>query len=177
MASSGAIEAFEPAPTTIGLVEFARQAHEEAIEEHEQALEIFARAMSSCPCAKGVERRKCTCKNFEKVAAEGGSIFREALYTCHCDVGRTFSKCDNVYHIQALDLQTSSFEAVGKLDHAASNAEWMLELAPRLPDGYLRLGNIARLQKKDEYAWKVYTAGIEANEETALDSSPKLQVR
>ncbi|CCE29381.1 uncharacterized protein CPUR_03074 [Claviceps purpurea 20.1] len=148
---------------------------DDGIKGHEQALKLFTRAMNSCPCAKGVERRKCTCKNFEKIAAEGGSIFREALYTCHCDVGRTFSKCDNVYHMEALDLQISTFEALGKIDHAMNNAEWMLELAPRLPDGYLRLGNIARRQKKDEFAWKVYTAGIEANEETALDSSPKLQ--
>ncbi|CCE29380.1 uncharacterized protein CPUR_03073 [Claviceps purpurea 20.1] len=175
MGSSSTLEALEPAPTTIGLVEFARQAHEEAIEEHEQALEMFASALNSCSCAKGVERRKCTCKNFEKVAAEGGSIFREAMYTCHCDVGRTFSKCDNAHHMRALDLQITTFEALGKLEHAINSAEWMLELAPRLPDGYLRLGNIARRQQKDEYAWKVYTAGIEANEETSLASSPKLQ--
>ncbi|KAG6164853.1 hypothetical protein E4U11_000859 [Claviceps purpurea] len=175
MSSFRAFEASEPAPTTINLLESGRQAHDDGIKGHEQALKLFTRAMNSCPCAKGVERRKCTCKNFEKVAAEGGSIFREAMYTCHCDVGRTFSKCDNVYHMEALDLQISTFEALGKIDHAMNNAEWMLELAPRLPDGYLRLGNIARRQKKDEFAWKVYTAGIEANEETALDSSPKLQ--
>ncbi|KAG6151197.1 hypothetical protein E4U11_007973 [Claviceps purpurea] len=176
MSSFRAFEAHEPAPTTIDFVEFGRQAHEDGIKEHEKALELLTRAMNNCPCAKGVERRKCNCKNYGQVAAtQGGSIFREAMYTCHCDVGRTFSKCDNVYHIQALDLQISSFEALGKLDNAIKNAEWMLELAPRLPDGYLRLGNIARLQDKDEYAWKVYTDGIEANEETAMDSSPMLQ--
>ncbi|KAG6156418.1 hypothetical protein E4U11_005619 [Claviceps purpurea] len=67
------------------------------------------------------------------------------------------------------------YEALNKLDRAKKDAEWMLELAPRLPDGYLRMGNIARLQKNDEYAWKMYTAGIEATKETAVGSSPKLQ--
>ncbi|KAG5948673.1 hypothetical protein E4U58_002114 [Claviceps cyperi] len=64
-----------------------------------------------------------------------------------------------------------------KLELAMKDAEWILELAPRLPDGYLRAGNIACLQKKEEYAWKMYTAGIEANKDMVVDSSPTLQVR
>lgn len=159
--------------------------------------------MRNCPCARGVKRDRCTCKNYEKVAAEGGSIFKEAMYTCSCDVGKTFSKCNNVHHIQALDFRAATFEALDKLDRAMKDAEWILELAPRLPDvkqscilfrtaffrelrsfadvsrlqGYLRLGKIARLQKNHEYAWKIYTAGIETNKENAIGSSPKLQVR
>ncbi|KAG6156417.1 hypothetical protein E4U11_005618 [Claviceps purpurea] len=76
---------------------------------------------------------------------------------------------------KALNSRARIYEDLGKLDRAKKDAEWMLELAPRLPDGYLRLGKIARLQKNDEYAWKMYTAGIEANKETASGSSPKLQ--
>ncbi|CCE33268.1 uncharacterized protein CPUR_07192 [Claviceps purpurea 20.1] len=140
-----------------------------------RALGLFTRAMKSCPCARGVKRDRCTCKDFEKVAAQGGSIYREAMGICHCEVGRTFSKCDNVYHIQALHLRAATFEAMGKFGHAMKDAEWILELAPQLPDGYLHLGDIALLQKNDEYAWKMYTAGIEATKESSVDSSPKLQ--
>lgn len=90
--------------------------------------------MRSCSCARGVRRDRCTCKNFEKIAAEGGSIFKEAMYNCKCEIGRTFSKCNNIHHIQALDFRAATFEALDKLDRAMKDAEWILELAPRLPD-------------------------------------------
>ncbi|CCE33864.1 uncharacterized protein CPUR_07792 [Claviceps purpurea 20.1] len=175
MSSDCASEAFESESTMRDLIESGRQARENAIKMHEHALELLNKAMDSCPCARGIERRRCTCKNFEKVAAEGGSIFREAMFTCHCDVGKTFGKCDNVDHIQALDLQATTFEALGKLDHVVKNAEWILELAPQLPDGYIRLGNLARLQKNNKYACELYAAGIEVNKEIAADLPPKSQ--
>ncbi|CCE31692.1 uncharacterized protein CPUR_05546 [Claviceps purpurea 20.1] len=165
--------AFDSEPSMADLIESGRQLH--AAKKYRRSLVLFARAMGSCPCAGGARRVKCTCKNFEHVAAQGGSIFREAMYTCHCEVGKTFSKCDNEHHILALDLRAASFEAMDKLVHAMRDAEWILELAPRLPDGYLRVGRIAQLQKNDEYAWKMYSAGIEANKESAVGSSPKLQ--
>ncbi|KAG5973360.1 hypothetical protein E4U58_005276 [Claviceps cyperi] len=165
--------AVEMEPTMSDMIDSGRYAY--AAKKYKRALVLFRSAMMRCPCARGVKRDRCNCKNYEQVAAHGGSIFREAMYTCHCDVGRTFSKCDNARHIQALDFRAATFEAMDKLDHAMKDAEWILELAPRLPDGYLRLGKIARLQKKNEYAWKMYTAGIEANKETAVGSSPKLQ--
>ncbi|CCE29639.1 uncharacterized protein CPUR_03486 [Claviceps purpurea 20.1] len=86
-----------------------------------------------------------------------------------------FTRCDNPYHILALDLRAASYGALGKLDDAMNDAEWILELAPRLSDGYLRLGKVAQLQKKDEYAWRVYTAGIEVNKEFVVGFSPGLQ--
>ncbi|KAG6015932.1 hypothetical protein E4U54_002691 [Claviceps lovelessii] len=170
MSSSRAVES---EPTMADLIESGR--HYYTAKRYKRALELFTKVMRNCPCARGVKRDRCTCKNYEKVAAEGGSIFKEAMYTCSCDVGKTFSKCNNVHHIQALDFRAATFEALDKLDRAMKDAEWILELAPRLPDGYLRLGKIARLQKNHEYAWKIYTAGIETNKENAIGSSPKLQ--
>lgn len=79
-----------------------------------------------------MKRERCTCKNFEKVALEGGSIFNEAMYTCKCSVGKTFNKCENVLHIQALDYRAATFEALQELGRAQRDAEWILELAPRL---------------------------------------------
>lgn len=88
--------------------------------------------MKLCPCARGMKRERCTCKNFEKVALEGGSIFNEAMYTCQCSVGKTFNKCENLLHIQALDYRAATFEALQELARAQRDAEWILELAPRL---------------------------------------------
>ncbi|CAM1500950.1 Fc.00g101120.m01.CDS01 [Cosmosporella sp. VM-42] len=157
---------------------------ESAIEEGRQhyaakrfklALEQFTRAMKLCPCARGMKRERCSCKNYEKVALEAGSIFNEAMYNCSCSVGKTFNKCDKASHIQALDYRAATFEAIQELERARRDAEWILELAPRLPDGYLRLGKIARLQKKYELAWTIYNAGIEVGNNNRL-AGPKLQV-
>jgi hypothetical protein len=56
------------------------------------------------------------------------------MYTCECTVRRTFNKCDNKLHIQALDYRAATFEDIKELERAQKDAEWMLELAPRLPD-------------------------------------------
>ncbi|KAG6159137.1 hypothetical protein E4U11_004400 [Claviceps purpurea] len=165
-------------PTMADLIGSGRQlcaARKYKAKNYRRALGLFTSAMKSCPCARDIKRGRCTCKDFEKVATQGGSIFREAMYTCHCDIGRTFSKCDNLHHIEALDFRAATFVALGELEHAMKDAEWMLELAPGLPDGYLRLGKIAQLQKNVEFAWNIYKSGIEANEETSLDTSSKLQ--
>ncbi len=90
--------------------------------------------MKRCPCAKGTKRERCICKHYEQVAEDGGSIYNEAMYTCTCPIGKSFSKCDNSLHIQALDYRAASFEALKELDRAKKDAEWMLELAPGLPD-------------------------------------------
>ena len=149
-------------------------------------------AMQACPCTRQGKRPRCSCKNFEKIASEGGSIFNEAMYTCECEVRKTFNKCDNKLHIQALDHRAATFEDIKELERAQKDAEWMLELAPRLPDvsrplnyttavclplqGYLRLGKILRLQKKHEFAWKVYTAGIETGNKHHQVDLPKFKV-
>ncbi|KPM43089.1 hypothetical protein AK830_g3459 [Neonectria ditissima] len=139
------------------------------------ALEQFTRAMKLCPCTRGIKRERCTCKNFEKVALEGGSIFKEAMYNCKCSVGKTFNKCDNYLHVQALDYRAATFEAIPDLGRAQKDAEWILELAPRLLDGYLRLGKIARLLKKYEFAWTVYNAGIEVGQQLGNPTNAKMK--
>ncbi|CCE29641.1 uncharacterized protein CPUR_03488 [Claviceps purpurea 20.1] len=155
------------------LIKSGRRCH--ATGKYKRALTFFTKAMRSCPCSSGTKLDKCTCRNFEKIASQGGSIFKEAVEICPCNVGILLKRCDDPHHIQALDFRAASYEALGKLNQAIKDAEWILELAPRLPDGYLCLGRIARQQKKDEYAWKIYTAGIEAMHDSAVDSSPKLE--
>lgn len=66
--------------------------------------------------------------------ARSGSIFEEAMYKCSCSVGETFNKCSRPLHIQALDYRAATFEAMKELERARRDAEWMLELAPQLPD-------------------------------------------
>ncbi|CCE29506.1 uncharacterized protein CPUR_03199 [Claviceps purpurea 20.1] len=158
-----------------GLIQSSRQSYVAATRKQKRALMLVTKAMRSCPCNKGVRRPRCLCKDFQEAAYEGYSIFEEAMHTCNCSVSEKFEKCYNMQHIKALHARSSMYEAMGKLDLAEDDAEWLLELAPRLPDGYLRLGNIARRNENDEYAWNLYTAGLEANKETPVGSSPKLK--
>ncbi|KAI6781699.1 F-box/TPR repeat protein-like protein [Emericellopsis cladophorae] len=141
-------------PTVEALIHDGRQAY--AAKRFKQALECFTR--------------------FEKIAADNRSVFHEAIGACHCSVGKEFGTCDNSLHIQALDHRAASFEALKELGRAKKDAEWILELAPRALDGYLRLGKVAGLQKNYEFAWKVYNSGLEAAASTdTLASHPKLQ--
>ncbi|KAF4125682.1 F-box/TPR repeat protein Pof3 [Geosmithia morbida] len=157
------------------LIHDGRRAY--ASKHYKNALECFTRAMKRCPCSRGTRRERCTCKDFERVSAENGSIYQEAMYNCKCTVGQLFGKCDNLLHIQALDYRAATFESLKELERARKDAEWILELAPRLPEGYLRLGKIARLQKKSEFAWKVYSAGIEAGlSNNITKDDPKIAV-
>ncbi|RGP59381.1 f-box tpr repeat pof3 [Fusarium longipes] len=116
----------------------------------------------------------------EEAIAEGRRLygarqFKPALRQFTIAMQLTFNKCDNKLHIQALDYRAATFEDIKELERAQKDAEWMLELAPRLPDGYLRLGKILRLQKKHEFAWKVYNAGIEMGSDHHQVESPKFK--
>lgn len=102
--------------------------------------------MRMCKCNRGKKRDRCSCKNFEAVADKDGAIFHEAMYTCTCPVGKTFSKCDDPIHIKALDYRAATFETLKEFDRARKDAEWILELAPRLPD--VRAGSVTPRQNK-----------------------------
>ncbi|CAI6086043.1 unnamed protein product [Clonostachys chloroleuca] len=155
-------------PTAEVLVTEGRRHY--ASKRYKPALESFTRAMNRCSCTNGTRRARCTCKNFEEVASRNGSIFEEAI-KCTCEIGKSFNQCCNSLHIQALNYRAATFEAMNELVRARKDAEWILELAPSLPDGYLRLGKIARLQKKNEFAWKVFNAGIDACSSTETGNS------
>ncbi|RDA87188.1 hypothetical protein CP533_6919 [Ophiocordyceps camponoti-saundersi (nom. inval.)] len=143
--------------------------------EFKKALINFTRAMHLCPCNMNRKRKRCSCKDYEAVVNRDGSIYEEAMFNCSCDASKLFSKCQDLLHITALDSRAASFEALEELDRAEADAKWMLELAPSLPQGYLRLGKIARLRKNSWLAWKIYSAGVEANKHAPLESSYHLQ--
>ncbi|CCE31413.1 uncharacterized protein CPUR_05266 [Claviceps purpurea 20.1] len=183
------MSSYYPEPRMAEMI--ARNRRIDEAKKHDLALMNSYETIESCPCPYR-RRQICGCKNSNKVVALGGSIIvREAMELCHCELSIQFGnskcchcvlsrysgngKCDNVHHLEALNGRAATFEAMGEFDLAKKQAEWILEMAPQLPDGYLRLGSIAQLQKNDDFAWEIYTTGIEAVKETTMDSSPKLQ--
>lgn len=123
-----------------------------------ESAEPPTQAMNLCPCNRGMRRTRCTCKDYEAVAARDGSILDEAMFTCHCDVGNVFDKCDDAWHIMALDYRAATFEAMQELQRAERDAKWMLELAPRLPDvrgpvSHTSSSHLAHPSSRDTSGW------------------------
>ncbi|CCE30554.1 uncharacterized protein CPUR_04402 [Claviceps purpurea 20.1] len=123
--------------------------------------------MRSCICARGLAASHATDVT-AKISSK--SLPLEARSSkWQCDLifiatssGNTASVITPINdHIQALDLRAELYEAMGQLRLAVDDAEWTLEFAPRLPD-------------KDEYAWKLYAAGIEACKGAQPDLSGSL---
>lgn len=77
------------------------------------------------------------------------------MFNCTCEVGQTYSKCDQDLHLSALNARAVCLVTLKELVRAAKDASWMIELSPRKVEGYLRLSQIARLQDKDRFAWSL----------------------
>ena len=88
--------------------------------------------MRRCPCYKAGNRERCTCKNYEGVVSENKSFLDEVMKACQC-AAKPQEKCSNELHIHALDSRAAVFEKMDQIDRAKKDAEWILELAPRLP--------------------------------------------
>ncbi|KAF6815396.1 f-box domain-containing protein, partial [Colletotrichum plurivorum] len=155
------------------------------------ALEHFTLVAGNCPCsntssssADGAQtrrrRERCTCRDFGQAAArhrrERGAVYQEAVKECKCGAEKTWGRCHRDGHVQALDYRAACFEKMEKLDMARRDAEWLLEIAPRRLEGYMRLGKIFRLEKKPEAAWAVWSAGIEVAQKEGLTGSPRFDV-
>lgn len=112
-------------------IEEGREAY--ANGQYKLAIQHFTLVSNKCPCNNGKagRRERCKCKDFARVAREGGDIFREAMHTCSCGVSQKFNKCHDTTHIQALEYRIHVFDKMSRPDHAKRDAEWLLEIAPR----------------------------------------------
>ncbi|EEY14176.1 conserved hypothetical protein [Verticillium alfalfae VaMs.102] len=150
-----------------------RQAYAEG--QYKTAIEHFTLVANACSCNRGGRRDRCKCKDFEKVAQDGASIFKEAMHKCSCDASRKYKKCHEPSHIQALDYRAAVFEKMGRLELAKKDAAWLLEIAPRSLEGYLRMGKVYRLEKEPELALAFWNAGIEVGAKEGHGGSAKLK--
>ncbi|KAG7113815.1 Beta-hexosaminidase like protein [Verticillium longisporum] len=84
------------------------------------------------------------------------------------------SKGDRTF-LEALDYRAAVFEKMGRLDLAKKDAAWLLEIAPRSLEGYLRMGKVYRLEKEPELALAFWNAGIEVGAKEGHGGSAKLK--
>ncbi|TDZ55075.1 hypothetical protein CTRI78_v005729 [Colletotrichum trifolii] len=160
------------------------------------ALEHFTLVAGNCPCSnprsssrggssdpnatqQRRRRERCTCRDFGQAAArhrqERGAVWAEATKECKCGAEKTWGRCHRDAHVQALDYRAACFEKMDNLDKARKDAEWLLEIAPRRLEGYMRLGKIFKMEKKHEMAWATWSAGVEVGQREGLVGTPKFE--
>ncbi|RYP58087.1 hypothetical protein DL769_009119 [Monosporascus sp. CRB-8-3] len=126
-------------------------------ERYSEAAEAFRQVINSCPCGIQVREKPCLCKNILGGIGKD-SLLSELKKTCICSA-KSERRCGNTTHIDAFDSLAAVYEKEDRLEQSISCAEQMINLSPREPKGYLRLGKVLRLQGLPNLAYHVYKAG------------------
>ncbi|KAH9885202.1 hypothetical protein F4778DRAFT_761490 [Xylariomycetidae sp. FL2044] len=145
-----------PAPGQVALVERGKVLYSE--QHYEQAATLFNQAVDACSCRLGSRNSTCLCKTLIP-AIEKQSLKKELKKQCICSA-RSSTRCPDPAHLSALDSLAAIQEQQRQFDRAAVYAEQMINLSPRDPKGYLRLGKALRLKKQHMLAYLTYDQGI-----------------
>ncbi|RWA09515.1 hypothetical protein EKO27_g5590 [Xylaria grammica] len=127
--------------------------------QYSKAAAIFKQIANSCACGVHVRVAPCCCKSLVPAIANG-AIEAELRKKCICSA-KSDIRCKVTSHLDALDGLAAVYEAKRPLDPAIIIAEAMINLAPREPKGFLRLGRLLRLQRSYRQAYQIYQQGIE----------------
>ncbi|KAI0877496.1 hypothetical protein GGS24DRAFT_121027 [Hypoxylon argillaceum] len=127
--------------------------------QYPKATAIFKQITNSCACGVQVRATPCCCKSLVSAIANS-AVEAELRKKCICSA-KADVRCRNADHIDALDGLAAVYEAKRHMDTAIVIAEAMINLAPREPKGFLRLGRVLRLQRSYRHAFQTYQQGIE----------------
>ncbi|KXJ91181.1 hypothetical protein Micbo1qcDRAFT_234391 [Microdochium bolleyi] len=130
-----------------------------AQKQYAQAAKYFIRALDSCPCGIAYREKPCLCKSIV-VSIESKTLKDELRKPCICSA-KSARRCERKAHVDAFDSLAAAREKEGLLDESMACTEQMINLSPREPKGYLRLGKVLRLQGKPQVAYEAYTAGAQ----------------
>ncbi|GAP85776.1 putative F-box domain-containing protein [Rosellinia necatrix] len=124
-----------------------------------KATAIFKQVANACVCGVPVRTVACYCKSLVPAIANG-TVEAELRKRCICSA-KSDVRCRNDFHLNALDGLAAALEAKHLYDTASVIAEAMVNLAPREPKGFLRLGRLLRLQRSYRQAFQTYQQGID----------------
>ncbi|KAI1084945.1 hypothetical protein F5B20DRAFT_121101 [Whalleya microplaca] len=130
-----------------------------ALGKYERAAGLFLKATNACHCGITVRTRRCACKDL-KLGIASNTLKEVLMKKCTCPA-KSGRRCDNLTHLDAFDSLAAAYERDGQLDMSLHCAEQMIDLCPREPKGYLRLGKVLRLQDLASCALLAYIQGIE----------------
>ncbi|KAI1468002.1 uncharacterized protein F4812DRAFT_428425 [Daldinia caldariorum] len=126
-----------------------------AQEDYGAAAKLFKKAMNCCSCQ--IPNGMILDLNEEILTGIENNQLKDTLSAL---TSRT-KRCDKQVHVRAVDALIATYEMWLKLDKCLDLAVGMVNLAPREPKAYLRLGKILRLQGKQTLAYHMYRQGIE----------------
>ncbi|KAI0536129.1 hypothetical protein GGR58DRAFT_476485 [Xylaria digitata] len=127
--------------------------------QYPKATAIFKQIANSCACGVQPRTSPCCCKSLVQAIANG-AVEAELRKKCICSA-KSDVRCKHASHLDALDGLAAVYEAKRPLETAVVIAESMINLAPREPKGFLRLGRLLRLQRSHRQAYQTYQQGIE----------------
>ncbi|KAI0110781.1 hypothetical protein GGR51DRAFT_509861 [Nemania sp. FL0031] len=127
--------------------------------QYPKATAIFKQITNSCTCGVQARASPCCCKSLVPAIANS-AVEAELRKKCICSA-KSDVRCRSPDHMDALDGLAAVYEAKRHMDTAIVIAEAMINLAPREPKGFLRLGRILRLQRSYRHAFQTYQQGIE----------------
>ncbi|KAI1327304.1 hypothetical protein F5Y16DRAFT_197814 [Xylariaceae sp. FL0255] len=142
-----------------------------------QAASFFEKVAELCECGVTVRTTNCPCKRPIRDAIEKQELELELRKKCICSA-KTNTRCQRSIHLEALDGLAATYEARGiTLKSAMFVAETMIQLDPRHPKGYLRLGKLFRLEGSQQTAYLTYCQGIKLVEKKHPDHALLLTLR
>ncbi|KAI8625725.1 hypothetical protein F5Y19DRAFT_449352 [Xylariaceae sp. FL1651] len=127
--------------------------------KHAKAAAVFKQVANACACGVQARNTPCLCKSLVE-AIVNGKLEDELRKKCICSA-KSNIRCKNTIHLDALDGLAATQEAQSLVDLAIVTAEMMINLAPREPKGFLRLGKLLRLKDSYHTAYLNYQQGIE----------------
>ncbi len=154
-------------------MEYGRQLY--AAKQYSQAAEAFIQVINSCRCGVHFRETPCLCKDL-LAGIEDDSLRSELKKACICSA-KSGRRCESSTHIDAFDSLAATYEKENHIEQTLGCAKQMINLSPREPKGYLRLGKVLRLQGLPDLAHKAYRAGIDLVEKKHPNHAllPKLQ--
>ncbi|KAI1773403.1 hypothetical protein F4818DRAFT_422479 [Hypoxylon cercidicola] len=123
--------------------------------EYGDAATAFLKVMAMCKCRAGVQKQPSILA--EIMAAVAKNDLKSAL----AKMTASSTRCDNPLHLDAFDSLIATYEKQGRIDDALESAAKLINLCPREPKAFLRLGKLLRLQNKPTMAYLTYKQGIE----------------
>ncbi|KAI1089305.1 hypothetical protein F5B19DRAFT_467875 [Rostrohypoxylon terebratum] len=140
--------------------------------QYDLAEKYFLQAMDMCICGVAVQKQP----RIDNDILSG--IEKRNLKGALTKLS-TSQRCNKQLHIDALDSLIATYEVQNRLDEALEFSLKMVNLSPREPKCYLRLGKVLRLKNQHTTAYHNYKQGIELVKRKSPNHTllPKLQAQ
>ncbi|KAI1136183.1 hypothetical protein F5Y05DRAFT_113380 [Hypoxylon sp. FL0543] len=126
-----------------------------ASHQYDRAEKALLRAMDMCSCGVAVQNQP----RIDYEILKG--IEEKKLKDVLSNMSAASRRCNSLIHVDAIDSLIATYEMQSRLDEGLEFALKMVNLSPREPKSYLRLGKVLRLKNLPTTAYYNYKQGME----------------